>query len=227
MNTFEITRTGTYLTVQDWGRFHYQHLGISSSGVMDQRIPQALATVIPHHQNQFLEFAYVGPSLKVEQGSIKVSVGGQCNIFVQKNNNTQIEHAPYTSINLFEGDELTIHNTIDSVYGYIAFENGLGLEPCLQSFSTDTKAQIGSINRPLQIGDEFEVSKDVSSWDLQSNEEVNISKQTNFKVYPGPQTNYFSDEVLQTFVSSSFTITTQSDRMGLRLEGEPLKSHIS
>ena len=227
MNKFQITRTGTYLTVQDWGRFHYQHLGVSPSGIMDQRIPQALAKVIPHHQNQFLEFAYVGPSLKVEQGAIKVSVGGQCNIFVQKNNNTQIEHAPYTSINLFEGDELTIHNTIDSVYGYIAFENGLGLEPCLQSFATDTKAQIGSINRPLQIGDQFEVSKDVSSWDLQSNEEVSISKQTNFKVYPGPQMNYFSDEVLQTFVSSPFTITTQSDRMGLRLEGEPLKSHIS
>ena len=53
-------------------------------------------------------------------------------------------------INLFEGDELTIHNTIDSVYGYIAFENGLGLEPCLQSFATDTKAQIGS-NSYLKI----------------------------------------------------------------------------
>ena len=60
MNRFQITRTGTYLTVQDWGRFHYQHLGVSPSGIMDQRIPEALAKVIPHHQNQFLEFAYVG-----------------------------------------------------------------------------------------------------------------------------------------------------------------------
>jgi biotin-dependent carboxylase-like uncharacterized protein len=195
--------------------------------MMDPRIPEALAAVIPQHQNQFLEFAYVGPSLKVEQGAIKVSVGGQCNIFVQKNNNTQIEHAPYTSINLFEGDELTIHSTINSVYGYIAFENGLGLEPCLQSFATDTKAQIGSINRPLQIGDQFKISQDVSSWELQSHEEVNILKQTNFKVHPGPQLHYFADEVVQSFVSSPYTITTQSDRMGLRLEGEPLKSHVS
>ena len=57
MNRFQITRTGTYLTVQDWGRFHYQHLGVSPSGIMDQRIPEALAKVIPYHQNQFLEFA--------------------------------------------------------------------------------------------------------------------------------------------------------------------------
>ena len=103
----------------------------------------------------------------------------------------------------------------------------MGLEPCLQSFATDIKSQIGSINRPIQIGDGFKISEDVRSWDLQSNKEVNISKQTNFKVYPGPQLNYFSDEVLQTFISSPFTITTQSDRMGLRLEGEALKSHIS
>ena len=141
MNSFEITRTGTYLTVQDFGRFHYQHLGISPSGAMDHRIPLALETIITHHGNQFLEFAYVGPSLKITKGAIKACVGGECKIFVQKQNNTQIEHKPYTSINLFEGDELTILNTIDSVYGYIAIENGLGLQPCLGSFATDTKAQ--------------------------------------------------------------------------------------
>ena len=227
MNSFSITRTGTYLTVQDFGRFHLQHLGISSSGAMDQRILSELAKVIPNHENQFLEFAYVGPSLKVQEGAIKVSVGGHCKIFVQKKNNTQIELQPYTSINLFEGDELTIHNTINSVYGYIAIENGLGLEPCLQSHSTDTKAQIGSINRPLRIGDAFQIKKDVGSWDLQSSEGLNIFNETNFKVYPGPQISYFSDEVIKTFISQPFNITSQSDRMGLRLKGPPLLSHLS
>ena len=61
MNRFQITRTGTYLTVQDWGRFHYQHLGVSPSGIMDQRIPRALTKVIPNHQNQFLQvLQYMG-----------------------------------------------------------------------------------------------------------------------------------------------------------------------
>ena len=109
MNSFSITRIGTYLTVQDYGRHHLQHLGISPSGAMDQRILDELKKVIPNHQNQFLEFAYVGPSIRVQKGAIKVSVGGQCKIFVQKNNNTQIEYLNYTSINLFEGDEMTIH----------------------------------------------------------------------------------------------------------------------
>jgi len=227
MNSFSITRTGTYLTVQDYGRFHFQHLGISPSGAMDQRIIKELSKIIKNNKNQFLEFAYVGPSFKVQKGAIKVSVGGQCKIFVKKDNNTQIEHKPYTGINLFEGDEITIHNTIESVYGYIAFENGLGLDPCLQSYSTDTKSQIGSINRPLHIGDIFQIEKNVSSWNVQSNEKIKLSSPTDFKVYPGPQISYFSDEVIKTFISMPFVITAQSDRMGLRLDGERLISHVS
>ena len=227
MNSFSITRAGAHLTIQDFGRFHLQHLGISSSGAMDQRVLRELVKVIPNHKNQFLEFAYVGPSLIVQEGAIKVSIGGSCKIFVQKKNNTQIEHQPYTSINLFEGDELIIQNTINSVYGYIAIENGIGLEPCLQSYSTDTKAQIGSINRPLQIGDSFQIKENVSSWALISSEGLKTFNQTSFKVYPGPQISYFSDEVIKTFISEPFNITSQSDRMGLRLEGPPLLSHLS
>jgi len=227
MNSFEITRTGTYLTVQDFGRFHYQHLGISPSGAMDHRIPLALETIITHHGNQFLEFAYVGPSLKITKGAIKACVGGECKIFVQKQNNTQIEHKPYTSINLFEGDELTILNTIDSVYGYIAIENGLGLQPCLGSFATDTKAQIGSISRPLQIGDIFNIEDKVSTWDIEFNNKIIIEKQSNFNVSPGPQMNFFSDEAIHQLVSTPYIITSQSDRMGLRLKGEPLISDLT
>ena len=42
MNSLVITRTGTHLTIQDFGRFHYQHLGVSPSGAMDQRIIKEL-----------------------------------------------------------------------------------------------------------------------------------------------------------------------------------------
>ena len=37
----------------------------------------------------------------------------------------------------------------------------------------------------------------------------------------------YNDEVIKNFVSMPFTITAQTDRMGLRLEGEPLLSNIS
>ena len=67
MNSIIITRAGTHSTIQDFGRFQYQHLGVSPSGAMDQRIITELQKIIPNHQNQFLEFAYVGPSIKVKE----------------------------------------------------------------------------------------------------------------------------------------------------------------
>ena len=83
MNRFQITRTGTYLTVQDWGRFHYQHLGVSPSGIMDQRIPSFSQGHSPSSKSIF-RICLCGSLIESRTGAIKVSVGGQCNIFVQK-----------------------------------------------------------------------------------------------------------------------------------------------
>ncbi len=55
MNSIIITRAGTHSTIQDFGRFQYQHLGVSPSGAMDQRIITELQKIIPNHQNQFIE----------------------------------------------------------------------------------------------------------------------------------------------------------------------------
>jgi allophanate hydrolase subunit 2 len=38
----------------------------------------------------------------------------------------------------------------------------------------------------------------------------------------GPQTKYFTDESIQTFLSSEYSVSLTSDRMGYRLEGPPL-----
>jgi allophanate hydrolase subunit 2 len=38
----------------------------------------------------------------------------------------------------------------------------------------------------------------------------------------GPQENYFTEESIETFLSSEYTVSTTSDRMGYRLEGAPL-----
>ena len=42
----------------------------------------------------------------------------------------------------------------------------------------------------------------------------------------GPQAKYFSDESIETFLSSEYSISLTSDRMGYRLEG-PVLTHRS
>ncbi len=42
------------------------------------------------------------------------------------------------------------------------------------------------------------------------------------RVVLGPQTDYFTDDAVKTFLSSDYTVSPQADRMGYRLEGPPL-----
>jgi allophanate hydrolase len=42
------------------------------------------------------------------------------------------------------------------------------------------------------------------------------------RVVLGPQADYFTDGAVKTFLSSAYTVSPQSDRMGFRLEGPPL-----
>jgi allophanate hydrolase len=43
------------------------------------------------------------------------------------------------------------------------------------------------------------------------------------RVVPGPQDDYFSAAAIETLLSATYTISAQADRMGFRLEGEPLE----
>jgi antagonist of KipI len=48
-------------------------------------------------------------------------------------------------------------------------------------------------------------------------------KNPTLRVVPGPFDDFFSREAIQAFFSTEYTITPQSDRMGYRLRGEPLR----
>ena len=43
------------------------------------------------------------------------------------------------------------------------------------------------------------------------------------RVIPGPEAHYFEVAGLRSFLSTEYTVTAQSDRMGYRLSGEPIK----
>ena len=64
---FEILRSGTNSSVQDKGRNHFYHIGITVSGAMDQRIFILSNALVNNDLNEgTIEFAYQGPLLKLK-----------------------------------------------------------------------------------------------------------------------------------------------------------------
>ena len=72
----------------------------------------------------------------------------------------------------------------------------------------------------------FSVGSTSSSHQLPESLVPNFSKQADIRVILGPQDDLFSRKGMDTFLSETYTISSQSDRQGYRLEGAPIE-HVS
>ena len=74
---FEILRSGINTTIQDSGRNHMFHEGITVSGAIDQRNYKISNKLVNNNLNEaVLEFAYQGPLLKLKNCKINFSITG-------------------------------------------------------------------------------------------------------------------------------------------------------
>ena len=127
-NYFKIIRAGVNTTFQDHGRRGLHHIGIPSSGAMDNR-NYLLANKLVGNRLDFpvIEFAYLGPLLKYFGDKINIVITGDVNFTIKKNHN-ELKGNCYETYTLEEGDELNITSTNKSVYGYLALSGELDLK---------------------------------------------------------------------------------------------------
>src|SRR5205814_4055101 len=97
--------------------------------------------------------------------------------------------------------------------------------PVLGSASTNVRGGIGGFHgRRLQQGDLLPLKFD----NVQSRAEYAVARpldlalDESIRVILGPQADYFTEDAVATFLSSEYTVSFQSDRMGYRLEGPAL-----
>ena len=69
---FDILRPGINTTIQDNGRDHLYHIGITVSGAIDKRNYKIANNLVGNDTKEAtIEFAYQGPLLKLMNGKIK------------------------------------------------------------------------------------------------------------------------------------------------------------
>ncbi len=114
------------------------------------------------------------------------------------------------------------------LYGYIAFAGGVKCEKLLGgSCSAYPRAGLG---RPLKAGDRLSVGYAL----LTGREGCSLPRKlkpdysgdsVEIRVVLGPDLEHFTENGIETFLSSAYVITPESDRMGYRLEGGPVIEH--
>ena len=226
---FEILRPGINTTIQDSGRNHMYHEGITVSGVVDQRNYKLANKLVDNDLNEaVIEFAYQGPLLRLKNNKINFSIPGDV-IFKIIRKNLKVEDGKcYKNYILEEEDQLDIISTKNTAYGYLSVNSGFKIKKLWNSYSINTKANIGPNNGKKYSKEDkifiknsnFKKIKEIElDYPESSDKIIRVIKGTNF--------DYFSTKAQNQFFNKKFSVTKLADRMGIRLNGCKLENIVT
>jgi antagonist of KipI len=220
---FKVIKPGLQTSVQDLGRTGYQQYGMSPSGAMDSYSMQ-LGNLLNGNAlgEAVLEIAMIGPALEA-LNDISISICGG-DLEPKVNGRTV---PMWRSFVIKKGDILTFGQVKTGGRGYISFAGGLEVPIVLGSRSTFINGRTGGYQgRALQAGDILHGRPMIrKSRRLHSDFIPEYPKDLKVRVILGPHLEKFSQDTIDRFLTSSYKVSAQSNRMGLRLEG-PKLNHI-
>ncbi|RYZ59437.1 MAG: biotin-dependent carboxyltransferase family protein [Chitinophagaceae bacterium] len=223
--SLQITRAGLLDTIQDAGRYGFQHLGINPGGAMD-RFAASLANALlgKNLQAPVIELHFPSAQVVFQQPAIICLAGANFSTTI---NGTSVPlHQP---IAVGKGATLMFTRKLSGARCYLSLYNELQLTPWLNSYSTNLKAAAGGFaGRKLLRGDviafsdlNMGVEKDfeILPWQYKA-EQVHSNV---IDVIAGPEWDWLTNESKALFTNNVFSISPASDRMGYRLQGEGLQ----
>ena len=215
-----VLKAGMLTTVQDLGRTGYQSQGFSVAGAMDVRSFKIANLLLDNPENEaVLEFTLIGPTLQFTSETIIAITGGD---FTPTLNGEPVPS--YDAVYVNRGDILKFGSARTGSRGYIAFSSYLDIPVVMGSRCTNLKSQIGGFKgRKLKDEDYigFRIKRRYLPYFLSRKlkpDDFSAESET-LRVVLGPQDDRFSRQGIETFLTEEYTVTSDFDRMGCRLEG--------
>lgn len=219
-------KPGLLTTIQDLGRHGYQKYGLAVSGPADGYSHRMANIIVGNGENAaLLEVTLMGLKLLVREPGIIAITGGDLSPGING------KEAPmWKSIKVAEGDVIEFKGARSGCRSYLAVAGGFDVPQVLGSRSTDLVGKIGGMEgRALKKGDILRVfpkpNGRLKGRLLPDNLIPEYPSDVQIRVILGPQDESFTEKGIRTFLSSTYKVTQQVDRMGCRLEG-PVIEHV-
>jgi antagonist of KipI len=187
-----------------------------------------------------LELTLLGPSLRFTSDALIAICGGD---LLPRVGESSVP--AWRPIWIPSGSELHFGAAVAGCRAYLAVAGGLEIPLVLGSRGTYFRAGFGGLDgRPLRAGDYLATrpasplvvqrgltlarqaakrSIAATTWWAKPSAAV-VPDTPTIRVSPGRQFHDFSDDERQTFLSSEFSVTPDSDRMGYRLQGPAVRT---
>ncbi|MFF6786782.1 5-oxoprolinase/urea amidolyase family protein [Streptomyces sp. NPDC012510] len=213
-----VVRAGALTTVQDQGRPGHAHLGVPRSGALDAPAA-ALANRLVGNPPEaaVLETTLNGCSVRPRSAVTVAVAGAPCPVTVDGR-----PVAWGTPVRVPGGALLDIGPARSGVRGYLAVSGGVAVERVLGSRSTDLLSGLGpppltdGAVLPLGHPAHLPARVDVVPHPAPPSELV-------LHVTLGPRDDWFTDTALRTLTRHPYTVSSASNRIGLRTEGPTLE----
>ncbi|MBA4261097.1 MAG: hypothetical protein C0443_03490 [Comamonadaceae bacterium] len=224
----EIVLPGIGTTVQDRGRVGHRHQGVPLSGWLDAPLARAANALLANPLDEaVLELRGSGTVLRVKAGPVRVALAGRIRATCQRSDGGHSALPAWHSATLHEGERLQL-GAPESGCAYLAFSGGLQMQPQLGSRSSDWRAGLsGALGRALRPGDELPcgswTAADLREWRSRS---PWTPSEGPVRVLLGPQQDHFTPDAIALFLRQPWQASAAQDRMGIRLQGQPL-AHVN
>jgi 5-oxoprolinase (ATP-hydrolysing) subunit C len=195
---------GLYSLLVGKGRPHFRSLGIPLGGAADP-ISLALGNALIGNSPELsaLEITMLGPTLSFNDPTACVVFGSDFNL----KSSLGLHREAGTTFTAEPGEVLTIGGCESGVRGYFCVRGGFDSPKLLDSSSAIS---------PIQAGQTLQCQPSVTN--NRSYSCTATSKGESLRVLPGTQRAWFGPD----FYSNRYTVSSASNRMGIRLLGDPI-----
>jgi antagonist of KipI len=233
-----ITRAGFLSSVQDLGRTGFREFGVSLSGALDPFGMRVANLFVGNHEGEAgLEITVGGLQLRFHDERIVAWCGGEFEVEI----GSQSLPAGHVA-RLQAGDELKFRTPQIGCRAWLAISGGVDVPIVLGSRSTDLRANFGGFDgRALRDGDVIPLGEwpgssafakatadkpttatRISSWTAPADWVSPAKPNPILRFVRGMDWTRFNAATLQRLPSEPFTVSPDSDRMGVRLTGPEL-----
>lgn len=220
-----IRKSGVLDTFQDLGRNGFRQFGINPNGAMDKIAVRLINVLLGNIENEAsLEMHFPACELEFSE-AINFALGGA-------DFDARLNDEP---INLWQnylankGDLLKFSKKNYGNRCYLSVQGGFNIEKWLGSSSTNVSAEVGGFEgRKLQKNDRILYNQKFSTLDSQLSNRIaqsiipKYSTTPTVRIVKGSEFQDLTALSEQELFSNNYKISTNSNRMGFRLEGKPL-----
>ena len=217
MRSLTVTDAGPLSTVQDRGRPGWAHLGVPRSGALDRPAADLANRLVGNDGSAaVLETTLGGITLTASDAVTIAVTGAECAVVVAGRAVASAE-----PVRVPAGAMVQLGRATRGVRSYLAVAGGVVVEPVLGSRSTDTLAYVGP--GVLRDGDVLPVGEPAGT---PAGVDVGATRPfprpAVLRLHPGPRDDWFDGAALTTLTGTPYAVSGDSNRVGLRLEGEAL-----